>query len=237
MVIGVWKLKSSPQQELRKVPCGRGCTSQTTCRDRHGRGTRVNVPDLRLHRERRGHCPSRPFIKLNAKENSPDVRGVVATTPNLDTSLYQSGDGLPSLEVAGRWGLGGVLSQRGELPRWGNGPQSNNTKALRSIDTTSLPRCGRPPSRGIVISPGAFLCDRRRVRARDALRRRWHGKEAFMNKHNLRLMGGANVEFIAAASDGDSLFKAAPVALQNAPVVQMAPQDASSGVSAFFGTW
>ncbi|WP_158542784.1 hypothetical protein [Lujinxingia litoralis] len=33
------------------------------------------------------------------------------------------------------------------------------------------------------------------------------------------------------------MFEAAPVALRNAPVVQMVPQDASSGVTAFFGTW
>lgn len=58
-----------------------------------------------------------------------------------------------------------------------------------------------------------------------------------MNKHNLRLMGGAKDEFITAASDSDSVFEATPVALRNAPVMQMTPQDASSGVSAFFGTW
>ncbi|TXD34237.1 hypothetical protein FRC98_18755 [Lujinxingia vulgaris] len=46
-----------------------------------------------------------------------------------------------------------------------------------------------------------------------------------------------DVESLAAASEGDSVFEAAPVALRNVPVMQMVPQDASSGVSAFFGTW
>jgi len=50
----------------------------------------------------------------------------------------------------------------------------------------------------------------------------------------LRLL---SVESIGAAQVGDQLFEAEPVALQRSPVVTPQTQDASSGVSAFFGTW
>ncbi|NOY94457.1 MAG: hypothetical protein GXP55_25045 [Deltaproteobacteria bacterium] len=46
-----------------------------------------------------------------------------------------------------------------------------------------------------------------------------------------------NVESIAAAGEKDVLFEATPVVRARRPVAQMLPQDETSGVSAFFGTW
>ncbi|HHH27247.1 MAG TPA: hypothetical protein ENK57_02705 [Polyangiaceae bacterium] len=46
-----------------------------------------------------------------------------------------------------------------------------------------------------------------------------------------------DVESIGEAGAGDHLFEAAPVARRRIPVATPVAQDASSGVSAFFGTW
>jgi len=46
-----------------------------------------------------------------------------------------------------------------------------------------------------------------------------------------------NVESIAVAGEKDVLFDAIPVSRTRRPVAQLLSQDATSGVSAFFGTW
>lgn len=46
-----------------------------------------------------------------------------------------------------------------------------------------------------------------------------------------------DVEFIGEAREGDRIFEAVPIARRRGLVAARAPQDSSSGVAAFFGTW
>lgn len=46
-----------------------------------------------------------------------------------------------------------------------------------------------------------------------------------------------DVEHLGPARDGDAVFESAPKATVGRPAASVMPQDETSGVSAFFGTW
>ena len=175
-------------------------------------------------------------------ERDPD--DIVADRALLDTCVRfatLSGAGLQGLQLEGLTRRSGPLViTPSDVPkmerRRDETPAPRAARVVGTLDTISASRADLT----LVLKDGARIPARLDSPDSETLKALFGQRVVVSGMAHYRPSGRLlklDVESIAATSDDDSVFEATPVALRNAPVMQMTPQDASSGVSAFFGTW
>lgn len=115
-------------------------------------------------------------------------------------------------------------------------PPPQAVRVTGTLDTISASR----PDVVLTLPDGTRVPARLEDHDVERLKDLFGGKVVVSGMARYRPSGGlllVDVEWIKAASEKDSLFEVLPVSRKRRPVVQKFPQDETSGVSAFFGTW
>jgi len=115
-------------------------------------------------------------------------------------------------------------------------PRAQAVRVTGMLDTISASR----PDVVLTLPDGAKVPARLEDHDAETLKQLFGEKVVVSGMAHYRPSGRlllVDVESIAPAGEKDVLFEAAPVSRARRPVAQMLPQDETSGVSAFFGTW
>lgn len=158
-----------------------------------------------------------------------------------DVLLETVGALLEGARQATRFFIEGESTRKGPRPAWLDAvcDETPGPKAVRvsgTLDTISATKSDvvLTLSDGTVVAARLDAHDNEQLEALFGSRVVVSGMAQFRPSGTLLVI---DVEHLGPARDGDVVFESAPKATAGRPSASLLPQDETSGVSAFFGTW